>query len=48
MKRRLKGAAALLLGLQMTREHLDRQGAEMGRNSIEAMVYLENKKGSCV
>ena len=40
--------AALLLGLQMTREHLDRQGAEMGRNSIEAMAYLENKKGSCV
>ena len=40
--------AALLLGLQMTREHLNRQGAEMGRNSIEAMAYLENKKGSCV
>ena len=40
--------AALLLGLQMTREHLDRQGAEMGRNSIEAMAYLESKKGSCV
>ena len=40
--------AALLLGLQMTREHLDRQGAEMGRYSVEAMAYLENKKGSCV
>ena len=40
--------AALLLGLQMTREHLDRQGAEMGRNSVEAMAYLEAKKGSCV
>ena len=36
--------AALLMGLKMAREHLDRQGAEMGRHSLEAMAYLENRK----
>lgn len=39
--------AALLLGLRMTREHLDEQGAEMGQNSVAAMAYLENS-GVCV
>lgn len=36
--------AALYMGLQMAREHLDRQGAEMCRHSLEAMAYLENRK----
>lgn len=36
--------AALLMGLKMAKEHLDRQGAEMGRHSLEAMAYLENRK----
>ncbi len=36
--------AALYMGLQMAREHLARQGAEMCRHSIEAMAYLENRK----
>ncbi len=40
--------AALLMGLRMTGEHLNRQGAEMCRPSVEAIAYLENKKGSCV
>ena len=40
--------AALLLGLRMTGEHLNRQGAEMGQYSVEAIAYLEKKKGSCV
>ncbi len=40
--------AALLMGLHMTGEHLKRQGAEMGQYSVEAIAYLENKKGSCV
>ena len=40
--------AALLMGLRMTGEHLNRQGAEMGQYSVEAIAYLENKKGSCV
>lgn len=37
--------AALLLGLQMTAEHLREQGAEMGRHSIEAIEHLTLKKG---
>ena len=37
--------AAMLLGLQMTAEHLQRQGAEMGRHSIEAIEHLTAKKG---
>ena len=36
--------AALLLGLEMTAEHLNRQGAEMGYNSVEAMAYLRQRK----
>ncbi len=40
--------AALLLGLRMTGEHLNRQGAEMGQYSVEAIAYLENRKGLCV
>ena len=39
--------AALLMGLRMAKEHLDRQGSEMCHSSVEAMAYLENKKGSC-
>lgn len=39
---------AMLLGLQMAKEHLDRQGAIMGRYSVEAMDFLENRKGTCV
>ena len=35
---------ALLMGLQMAREHLDRQGSEMCRCSVEAMAYLEKRK----
>ena len=37
--------AALLLGLQMTAEHLREQGAEMGRHSLEAIEFLTRKKG---
>lgn len=33
--------AALLMGLRMTKEHLDSQGAPMGKHSIEAMQWLE-------
>ncbi|MBQ9967912.1 MAG: nicotinate (nicotinamide) nucleotide adenylyltransferase [Oscillospiraceae bacterium] len=35
--------AAVLLGLEMTADHLRKQGAEMGRHSIEAIEHL--KKG---
>ena len=37
--------AAMLMGLQMTAEHLRAQGAEMGRHSIEAIEQLTAKKG---
>lgn len=37
--------AALLMGLQMTAEHLREQGAEIGRYSLEAMEFLTQKKG---
>lgn len=37
--------AALLLGLEMTADHLREQGAEMGRHSIEAIEHLKEKKG---
>lgn len=37
--------AAMLMGLQMTADHLREQGSEMGRHSIEAMEYLTSKKG---
>ena len=37
--------AAMLMGLQMTAEHLRNQGAEMGRHSIEAIEFLTQKKG---
>lgn len=36
--------AALLMGLKMTKEHLDSQGAVMGRHSVEAMAWLEAQK----
>ena len=36
--------AALLLGLNMTAEHLKRQGAIMGRHSVEAMAFLTQGK----
>ena len=36
--------AALLMGLQMTKEHLDSQGAPMGKHSVEAMQWLEKRK----
>lgn len=36
--------AAMLLGLEMTAEHLKRQGAEMGRHSLEAMAFLTKGK----
>ena len=39
--------AAMLMGLEMARDHLNRQGAEMCRHSVEAMAYLEKQKGSC-
>ncbi len=39
---------AMLLGLQMAKEHLDRQGAIMGRHSLEAMAFLEKQKGMCI
>ncbi len=32
--------AALLMGLRKTKEHLDRQGAIMGKNSVAAMEWL--------
>lgn len=38
--------AAMLLGLQMTKEHLQRQGAEMGRHSVEAIAYFTKQKGT--
>lgn len=37
--------AAMLLGLNMTAEHLRKQGAEMGRHSVEAIEFLTQKKG---
>jgi nicotinate-nucleotide adenylyltransferase len=37
--------AAMLMGLEMTAEHLRSQGAEMGRHSIEAIQELSAKKG---
>ena len=37
--------AALLMGLQMTADHLRRQGAQMGRYSLEAIEFLTQKKG---
>ena len=36
--------AALLMGLKMTAEHLKRQGAIMGRHSIEAIEFLTQGK----
>lgn len=36
--------AALLLGLEMTKEHLKEQGQPMGQNSIDAMAYLKQRK----
>lgn len=39
---------AMLMGLQMAKEHLDRQGSVMCRHSVEAMAYLKAKKGTCV
>lgn len=38
---------AMLMGLQMAKEHLDRQGSVMCHHSVEAMAYLEAKKGMC-
>ena len=37
--------AAMLMGLRMTAEHLQKQGAEMGSHSIEAIEQLTGKKG---
>ena len=37
--------AALMMGLQMTAEHLKEQKAEMARHSVEAMEFLTRKKG---
>lgn len=37
--------AALLLGLEMTQDHLKNQGAPMGKNSIDAIAFLKQKKG---
>lgn len=36
--------AALLMGLQMTAEHLRNQNAQMGRHSLEAIEFLMQKK----
>ncbi len=36
--------AALLLGLEMTRDHLAQQGAPMGKDSMEAMAFLRQGK----
>lgn len=36
--------AALLLGLEITREHLKSQGAPMGRDSLEAIAFLKTGK----
>ncbi len=36
--------AALLLGLEMTQEHLAQQGAPMGKASLEAIAYLKTGK----
>ena len=38
------GSAALLLGLEMTRDHLAQQGAPMGKDSMEAMAFLRQGK----
>lgn len=35
--------AALLLGLEMTAEHLKNQGAEMGQNSMDAIAFLKGE-----
>ena len=37
--------AALLLGLEMTKDHLKEQGQIMGRHSAEAIAFLKAKKG---
>lgn len=37
--------AALLMGLEMTADHLREQGAEMGQHSIEAIEHLKRQKG---
>jgi len=37
--------AALLMGLQMTQEHLKNQKAKIGRHSLEAIEFLTSKKG---
>ena len=36
--------AAMLMGLEMAREHLNRQGAIMCHHSVEALAYLEDRK----
>ena len=36
--------AAMLMGLNMTGEHLKRQGAIMGRHSVEAIEFLTQRK----
>lgn len=36
--------AALLLGLEMTKDHLKQQGQPMGQNSIDAMAFLKQRK----
>ena len=38
--------AAMLMGLLMTKDHLDHQGAAMGRHSVEAIEYFRQKKGT--
>ena len=40
--------AAMYMGLEMARDHLNRQGAQMCRHSVDAMAYLEKKKGQCI
>ena len=36
--------AAMLMGLEMTAEHLQRQGAIMGIHSLEAIAFLKERK----
>ena len=36
--------AAMLMGLEMTAEHLKRQGAIMGIHSLEAIGFLKERK----
>ncbi len=38
--------AAMLRGLLMTKEHLQRQGAAMGRHSVEAIAFFTQQKGT--